>query len=111
MLQLYYGAGVELRLHLGSRGTRSPQFDLETFIINKVEDVSICHYDHAYLKDTVVIYRLPFSLKMEDLDITVSVIPVTGSTQLGLKVGKINTSEDIYDFKVIAQLVEKSTLS
>ena len=58
--------------------------NLETFIINTIEDESINHYDRAYLEDTVIMYRLPFFPEMEDLDITISLIPVTGSTQFYL---------------------------
>ena len=89
--------------------------NLESFIIQTMETVSIQHfgsyYDRAYAQDTVVMYKLPFSKEMEGLDLTFTVIPVTGSTQLFLNLQTVPTREDSYDFKVLGQLAKKYTLT
>ena len=89
--------------------------NLESFIIQTMENVSIQHYgsyyDRAYAEDTVIMYKLPYSPEMENLDLTITVIPVTGSTQLFLNLQTVPTKEDSYDFKVIGQLAKKYTLT
>ena len=91
------------------------EFSLETFMIEQIEKISIHHfenyYDKTYNPGTFTIYELPFSEEMTGLDVSVSIIPVTGNTQLYINAKTIPTNEDSYDFKMNGQLAKKMTIS
>ena len=60
--------------------------NIESFITKKIETLSINHldeyYDKVYSDNTTTFYKLKYIKAMEDLDISISLIPVTGESEL-----------------------------
>lgn len=60
--------------------------NIESFLISKVERLSINHYeeyyDKVYKANSVTTYELPYEPEMNGMDVSINLIPVTGSTGL-----------------------------
>lgn len=60
--------------------------NIETFLIPKIEDLTILHYDdyydRVYKTNKSQFYRLKYNEQMKNLDISISLIPVNGNTNL-----------------------------
>ena len=60
--------------------------NIESYLIGKIEKLSIDHYeeyyDKVYKADALTTYELPYETSMHGMDISISIIPVTGSTGL-----------------------------
>jgi hypothetical protein len=89
-------------------------FNIESFIIGKTEKLSIRHYedyyDRVYETNALTVYELPYSPEMEGLDISVSLIPVTGATDLYVNANTIPTSLTAYDFHETGHLAKRITI-
>ena len=89
-------------------------FNLETFLISKMEKLSIQHYEDYYDKhyesNETTIYELPYFEEMEQLDISISLIPVTGNTELYINPNTIPTSLDSYAFSEKGKLAKRITV-
>ena len=89
-------------------------FNIESFIIGKTEQLSIRHYedyyDRVYESNVLTLYELPYSSEMEGLDISVSLIPVTGTTDLYVNANTIPSSLNAYDFHETGHLAKRITI-
>ena len=88
--------------------------NIETFFIEDIETISIDHfedyYDRAYENNKLTIYKLPYTADMEELDVSISLIPVTGSTDLFVNVNTLPNDLNAYDFKEEGPLAKRVTV-
>ena len=88
--------------------------NIETFFIGKIETISIDHYedyyDRVYENNKLTIYKLPYTPDMENLDVSVSLIPVTGDTDLFININTLPNNLDAYDFKEEGALAKRITV-
>ena len=88
--------------------------NLETFMIDDIETISINHfedyYDRVYQNNKLTIYRLPFTAEMKDLDVSISLVPVTGDTDLFVNINTLPNNLDAYDFKEEGPLAKRITV-
>ena len=89
-------------------------FNLETFMIGKMEKLSIRHYedyyDRVYSNDELTIYELPYTKEMENLDVSISLIPVTASTDLYINANTLPSNLTAYDFSEKGHLAKRITI-
>ena len=88
--------------------------NIESFLIPKVEVLSIQHYeeyyDRVYQNDKVTYYNLPYEDSMEEMDITISLIPVTGTTGLYVNAKTLPLELENFDFKEKGPLAKRITI-
>jgi hypothetical protein len=88
--------------------------NIESFLIPKIETVSINHYeeyyDRVYQSNQVTLYELPYEPSMEEMDVTISLIPVTGKTGLYVNAKTLPTSVEQYDWKETGPLAKRLTI-
>ena len=88
--------------------------NIETFFIKKIEDLSIMHYDdyydRVYKKNKVQNYRLKYHKQMENLDISISLIPVNGNTNLYINPKTKKKDIDFYYYKQKGNLSKRITI-
>lgn len=88
--------------------------NIESFLIPKVEVLSIGHfeeyYDRVYQNDKVTYYNLPYEDSMEEMDVTVSLVPVTGTTGLYVNVKTLPVDLEGFDWKEKGPLAKRVTV-
>lgn len=88
--------------------------NIETFLIKKIENLSIQHYeeyyDRVYQNDKTTFYNLPFEESMDEMDITVSLIPVTGTTGLYINAKTLPMDLESFDWKEKGPLAKRITI-
>lgn len=90
-------------------------FNLESFLIGQMEKLSIDHfeeyYDRVYTSNEKVFYELPYEESMAGMDVSISLITVTGLT--GLYVNARSLPQDItkYDWRETGSLAKRITVS
>lgn len=89
-------------------------FNFESFLIGKMEKLSIKHYedyyDRVYAEDVLTVYELPYSDETEELDVSISLIPVTGTTDLYVNANTLPIGLDAYDFQEKGPLAKRITV-
>ena len=99
---------------MGVRVTNVHMFNIETFKIGKIEQLSISHYedyyDRVYQSNEMVVYELPYNEDMNGLDISVSLIPVTGDTDLYINPNNIPKNLNSYAFSEKGHLAKRITI-
>ena len=88
--------------------------NIETFLIDKTEQLSIHHYgnyyDKVYMPDSQTTYELPYHDDMEGLDVSVTLMPVNDNASLHVNVGPRPMSLDKYSFESSGKLAKKITV-
>ena len=88
--------------------------NIESFLIPKIETISIKHYeeyyDRVYSPDSLVFYQLPFDSSMEGLDVSISLIPVIGQTALFVNAQTLPLNVENYAWKEKGHLAKKITI-
>ena len=88
--------------------------NLETFMIDKMEKLSIQHYedyyDKTYEENQLIIYELPYSSEMDNLDISISLIPVTGHTELYVNPNTVPPKLASYAYSEKGHLAKRITI-
>lgn len=102
----------ESELDIKSRGIEV--YNLETFLIDKTEELSIHHYgnyfDKVYMVDSQTTYKLPYHPDMEGLDVSVTLMPVNDHADLYVNVGPRPISLSKYAFSNKSKLGKKVTI-
>ena len=88
--------------------------NIESFLINKIETLSIQHfeeyYDRVYQNDKITYYNLPYDDSMEELDITIGLIPVTGTSGLYVNAKTLPLDLESFDWKEKGPLAKRITI-
>lgn len=88
--------------------------NIETFFISDIEELDITHYegyyDKTYKYKTELYYKLPYSDSIENLDISITLIPVNGSASLYVNPITKPLTLDSYYWKETGGLAKKVTI-
>lgn len=88
--------------------------NIESFMIGKIEKLSINHYeeyyDKVYKPDSLTTYELLYEPIMHGMDISISLIPVTGATELYVNPQTIPLSLDKYTWQEKGNLAKRITV-
>jgi hypothetical protein len=88
--------------------------NIESYLIGDVEALSIQHYeeyyDRTYVDDAVTFYELPFEEGMNEMDVTISLVPVTGTTGLFVNARTLPTELSKYTWKETGPLAKRITI-
>lgn len=88
--------------------------NIETFLINKIEKLSIQHYeeyyDRVFQPNVTTFYELPYEDSMEEMDVTISLIPVTGTTGLYINAKTLPLDLENFDWKEKGPLAKRITI-
>lgn len=88
--------------------------NIESFLIGSVEKLSINHYeeyyDKVYKADSITTYELPYLPEMNGMDVSVSLIPVTGSTGLYINPQTLPMDLEKYTWQEKGSLAKRITV-
>ena len=88
--------------------------NIETFLIGETEELSFDHfgqyYDRVYEDGTTTYYKIPYSPSTENLDYTISIVPVTASNNLYINAVTKPLKLEKYDWKEIGSLAKRITI-
>lgn len=91
------------------------KFYVESFFISKIETLSVLHpteyYDRVYKNDSLVYYKLPYIEDMKELDISISLIPVTGEAELYVNPYTKPLETEKYLYQAKGKLSKRVTVS
>lgn len=102
----------EYKLRVTSQGVKI--MNIESFLVEEFESLSIHHYDEyydrAYEAGQVIQYELPFDPVMEGMDVSVSLVTVTG--EAGLFINAHSRPRDLttFDWKETGPLGKRITV-
>lgn len=89
--------------------------EIETFIISSTETISINHYesyyDKTYLNDQITTYILPITKEMENMDISISLVPVHSETNLYINPDILPKKLESYLYSEKGHLAKRITIS
>ena len=87
---------------------------IESFLIADVERLSITHYeefyDRTFEEGVVNNYELPYDESMEDMDISITLIPVTATPSLHINAKTLQSDVDTFDWKEKGGLAKRLTI-
>lgn len=88
--------------------------NIESYLIGDVEALSIQHYeeyyDRTYVDDAVTFYELPFEEGMNEMDVTIDLVPVTGTTGLFVNARTLPAGLSKYTWKETGPLAKRITI-
>ena len=88
--------------------------NIESYLIEKIERLSIQHYeeyyDRVYSDNVVTTYELVYEPSMEKMDVSISLIPVTGSSGLFVNAKTLPTKLEKYDWQEKGSLAKRITV-
>lgn len=88
--------------------------NIETYLIGFIEKLSISHYeeyyDRVYENNKITFYELPFEESMLEMDITINLIPVVGTTGLYVNVRTLPLELENFDWKEKGPLAKRITI-
>lgn len=88
--------------------------NIETFLIPSTETLSFDHYgqyyDRVYTENSTTHYKIPYSPSTENLDYTITLIPVTASNNLYINAVTKPLSLEKYDWKEKGSLAKRITI-
>lgn len=89
-------------------------FNFESQFVTDIDVLSINHYgayyDRTYTKDVVSYYKIPYIKEMEGLNVSISLIPVTGDSGLYANPMSKPLSLDQYAWKETGSLAKRITI-
>ena len=88
--------------------------NIESFMINQIERLSINHYeeyyDKVYQENALTTYELPFIPEMSGMDVSINLIPVIGSSGLYVNPQTLPLSLDKYMWQEKGSLAKRITI-
>lgn len=88
--------------------------NIESFLVGKIETLSINHYDdyydRVYSGNVTTTYKLPYEASMADMDISISLIPVTGTSGLYVNAKTLPTCLTKYNWIELGRLAKRITV-
>lgn len=88
--------------------------NIESYLISDIERLSINHYedyyDRVYSGNVTTTYLLPYESSMADMDISISLIPVTGTSGLYANAQSLPTALTKYNWIEMGQLAKRITI-
>ena len=89
--------------------------NIESYLIGKIEKLSIQHYeeyyDRVYKDNQITYYELVYEPSMESMDISISLIPVVGSSGLYVNAKTLPTALEKYDWQEKGRLAKRITIT
>lgn len=105
---------AECEYRMSIRMSQVKVINIETYLIGKMEQLSIQHfeeyYDRVYDENKVTFYELPYEESMSEMDITISLIPVIGNTGLYVNVRTLPLELENFDWKEKGPLAKRITI-
>lgn len=84
-------------------------------MLEEIEELSVYHlteyYDRVYVKNSTRFYKLPYVSDMEGLNLSISLIPVTGHTSLYVNPQTKPLDLEKYNYSVKGKLSKRITVS
>ena len=88
--------------------------NIESFIVGKIEKLSINHYedyyDRVYDNNVTTTYELPYEPSMEEMDVSITVVPVTGTSGLYVNPRTLPLELPKFAWKEIGPLAKRITI-
>lgn len=88
--------------------------NIESFLSGDIERLDIDHfdeyYDRTFAENTITTYELPYDESMEGMDISVSLVPVTGAPSLFINARTLQKDLESYDWKEKGGLAKRITI-
>ncbi len=87
---------------------------IESFLVEEIEDIKFNHYgdyyDRVYSAKEVNYYRIPFDPTTENMDMSISITPVTGKSGLYVNVKTKPLTLDKYEWREEGLLAKRVTI-
>jgi len=107
-------SAAECRYDLAITLSNVKSLNIESFMVKDIERISVNHYeefyDRVYSNDAQTTYELVYDPSMEEMDLSVSLVPVTGTCGLYINAKTLQNDIERFDWKEKGNLAKRITI-